>query len=77
MQIGITNHRGSSPRGTTDRPARIARLKANGDDGTITLEVFRPQREHLLFGRGLLRRWWVDPDRRGDDRAIAVAGSRG
>jgi hypothetical protein len=77
MKTDVMNHRGSSPRGTTDRPAKIAGRKANGDDGTITLEVFSPQREHLRFGRDLLRRWWDDPDRRGDDRAIAVAGSRG
>jgi sugar phosphate isomerase/epimerase len=33
---------GSSPRGAMDWPAKIAKLKANGHDGTITLEVFSP-----------------------------------
>ena len=47
-----------SPRSTTDWPAKIAKLKATGYDGTITLEVFSPQREHLLLSRDLLRKWW-------------------
>jgi sugar phosphate isomerase/epimerase len=49
---------GSAPRSTTDWPKHIAKLKASGYDGTITLEVFSPEKEHLLVSRDLLRRWW-------------------
>jgi sugar phosphate isomerase/epimerase len=28
--------------------------------GTITLEVFAPQKEYLLLSRDLLRRWWAE-----------------
>jgi len=49
---------GASPRSGTDWPQHIRRLKATGYDGTITLEVFSPYREHLLLSRDLLRKWW-------------------
>jgi sugar phosphate isomerase/epimerase len=49
---------GAIPRSTTDWPERIGKLKASGYDGTITLEVFAPEREHLLLSRDLLRKWW-------------------
>ena len=49
---------GSSPRSTTDWPQHIRTLKATGYDGTITLEVFSPQKEYLLLSRDLLRSWW-------------------
>jgi len=49
---------GSLPRGEIDWPARIARLKASGYDGSISLEVFAPQRAYLLHSRDLLRTWW-------------------
>jgi sugar phosphate isomerase/epimerase len=49
---------GSAKRSTTDWPAHIRKLKATGYDGTITLEVFSPEREHLLLSRDLLQRWW-------------------
>lgn len=49
---------GSVPRSTTDWPDHIRKLKASGYDGTITLEVFAPEREHLLLSRVLLRKWW-------------------
>ena len=49
---------GSAPRSTTDWPQHIRTLKATGYDGTITLEVFSPQKEYLLLSRDLLRRWW-------------------
>ncbi len=48
----------AAPRNTTDRPQHIKKLKATGYDGTITLEVFAPQKEYLLVSRDLLRRWW-------------------
>jgi sugar phosphate isomerase/epimerase len=49
---------GAAPRSTTDWPEHIKRLKATDYDGTITLEVFAPQKEYLLLSRDLLRQWW-------------------
>jgi sugar phosphate isomerase/epimerase len=49
---------GAAPRSTTDWPQHLNQLKATGYDGTITLEVFAPQKEYLLLSRDLLRRWW-------------------
>jgi sugar phosphate isomerase/epimerase len=49
---------GSSAHHTTNWPQHIGKLKATGYDGTITLEVFSPQKEYLLLSRDLLRRWW-------------------
>jgi sugar phosphate isomerase/epimerase len=65
---------GSSPRGATDWPAKIARLRATGYDGTITLEDFSPQREHLLLSRDLLRKWWDGPDQSGEAPGTAPSG---
>ncbi len=42
-----------------DWPARIKRLKASGYDGTISLEVFAPERAYLLHSRDLVRQWWA------------------
>ena len=49
---------GSAPRSTTNWPEHICKLKASGYNGTITLEVFAPEKEHLLLSRDLVRRWW-------------------
>lgn len=49
---------GAAPRSTTDWPDHIRKLKATGYDGTITLEVFSPQKEYLFASRDLLRKWW-------------------
>jgi sugar phosphate isomerase/epimerase len=49
---------GATPYGSTDWPDHIRQLKATGYDGTITLEVFTPYKEHLLLSRDLLRKWW-------------------
>ena len=49
---------GAAPRSTTDWRKHVRKLKATGYDGTITLEVFAPEREYLLLSRDLLRRWW-------------------
>jgi sugar phosphate isomerase/epimerase len=49
---------GAMPKGDIDWPARVARLKASGYDGTISLEVFAPERAYLLQSRELLRQWW-------------------
>jgi sugar phosphate isomerase/epimerase len=49
---------GAAPRANLDWPARIRRLKASAYDGTISLEVFAPERAYLLQSRDLLRHWW-------------------
>ncbi len=49
---------GSAPRSTTSWRQHIRKLKDTGYDGTITLEVFSPRKEHLLLSRDLLRSWW-------------------
>ena len=49
---------GAPPRGATDWPKHIRALRASGYDGTITLEVFAPEKEYLLLSRDLLRKWW-------------------
>jgi sugar phosphate isomerase/epimerase len=49
---------GAAPRNPIDWPGHLQVLKAAGYDGTITLEVFAPQKEYLLLSRDLLRRWW-------------------
>lgn len=51
---------GSAPRSTTDWPEHIRKLKATGYDGTITLEVFSPNKEYLFASRDLLRKWWAE-----------------
>lgn len=51
---------GASPRSFINWPEHIRKLKATGYDGTITLEVFSPYREHLLLSRNLLRKWWEE-----------------
>ncbi len=44
--------------GTIDWKWAIAQLKAAGWDGTITLEVFSREREHLRTSRRLWLEWW-------------------
>lgn len=51
---------GAAPRSSTPWPKHIKKLKATGYDGTITLEVFAPQKEYLLLSRDLLRKWWTE-----------------
>lgn len=51
---------GAMPRADIDWPGRVARLKASGYDGTISLEVFAPERAYLLQSRELLRQWWQE-----------------
>jgi sugar phosphate isomerase/epimerase len=46
--------------GTVDIGAAVAALKECGYDGTITLEVFTPDRRHLAYSRDLLRSVWAD-----------------
>lgn len=54
--------------GNLDLHAAIRALKACGFDGTITLEVFTPDRHYLAYSRDVLRKMWneivVDSDLR-------------
>ena len=44
--------------GTVDLAGAVKALKGCGFDGTITLEVFTPDRHHLAYSRDLLRQAW-------------------
>jgi sugar phosphate isomerase/epimerase len=44
--------------GTVDVCGSVRALRQCGYDGTITLEVFTPDRHHLLYSRDLLRKTW-------------------
>ena len=44
--------------GTVDLRQGVEALQACGYDGTITLEVFTPDRQHLMYSRDLLRTTW-------------------
>ena len=44
--------------GTVDLRRSVQALRKCGYDGTITLEVFTPDRHHLLYSRDLLRKTW-------------------
>jgi sugar phosphate isomerase/epimerase len=46
--------------GNVNVAANIAALKGSGYDGTITLEVFSPDRRLLAFSRDVLRQAWDD-----------------
>jgi sugar phosphate isomerase/epimerase len=46
--------------GTVDVRRAIRGLKAQGYDGTITLEVFTPDRHHLSYSKELLQRLWAE-----------------
>lgn len=44
--------------GTMEVARHVHTLKASGYDGTITLEVFSPDRNYLRYSRDVLRRMW-------------------
>jgi sugar phosphate isomerase/epimerase len=46
--------------GSVDVRGAIRGLKSAGYDGTITLEVFTPDRHHLAYSRDLLQRIWAE-----------------
>jgi sugar phosphate isomerase/epimerase len=46
--------------GNVDVRRVVRGLKAAGYDGTITLEVFTPDRQHLAYSRDVLRKAWDD-----------------
>jgi sugar phosphate isomerase/epimerase len=45
--------------GNVDLPRAMRALHEVGYDGTITLEVFSPDRQHLAYSRDVLRRVWI------------------
>jgi sugar phosphate isomerase/epimerase len=47
--------------GTVNVAHHIRALKESGYDGTITLEVFTPDRHYLAYSRDVLRRIWSAP----------------
>jgi sugar phosphate isomerase/epimerase len=44
--------------GTIQWPAIVAELRRTGWDGTVTVEVFSPERRHLETSARLWREWW-------------------
>jgi sugar phosphate isomerase/epimerase len=48
--------------GTVDAAHYVRSLQAAGYDGTITLEVFTPDRQHLAYSREVLRRLWNESE---------------
>ncbi len=46
--------------GTIDWPEQIRQLKGSGYDGTITLEVFTPDRAYVIDSAARLRQMWQD-----------------
>jgi sugar phosphate isomerase/epimerase len=46
--------------GTVDYRAAIGAIQKCGYDGTITLEVFTPDRRHLTYSRDLVRQTWKE-----------------
>ena len=47
--------------GTVDAAHYVRSLQLAGYDGTITLEVFTPDKQHLAYSRDLLRHFWDQP----------------
>jgi sugar phosphate isomerase/epimerase len=58
--------------GTVDLRSSVQALQACGYDATITLEVFSPDRRHLIFSRDLLRSTW---DQCRESSAAVAAGA--
>jgi sugar phosphate isomerase/epimerase len=58
--------------GTVDTGRYIRSLQAAGYDGTITLEVFTPDRQHLNYSRQFLRRAWDESARPVKTEALAA-----
>lgn len=58
--------------GNLDVRAAVAALQRCGFDGTITLEVFSPDRHYLAYSRDLLRRVW-DAVRAEEPQSVAFA----
>ncbi|NJL03800.1 MAG: sugar phosphate isomerase/epimerase [Chloroflexaceae bacterium] len=62
--VHVSDNRGRSDdhtalgAGTIDYPKAMRLLREYGYDGTITLEVFTPDRDYLLLSTRKLREWW-------------------
>ncbi|MBI3360455.1 MAG: sugar phosphate isomerase/epimerase [Chloroflexi bacterium] len=51
-------------RNGVDWPKIVGSLRKRNYDGTITLEVFSPDRDYLLMSRDKLKAWWTAAERR-------------
>jgi len=61
--------------GTVDVVRHVRTLQAGGYNGTITLEVFSPDRHYLTYSREILRRVWdAELARRGGDGSARPDG---
>ncbi len=63
--VHLHDHKGGSAdlhlplgAGTLDTAHYVRSLQSSGYDGTITLEVFTPDRRHLAYSRDVLRTLW-------------------
>ena len=65
--------------GLVDTAHYVRSLISSGYDGTITLEVFTPDRHYLEYSRDLLRKLWDEAaaQQRPKATAPALAGARG
>jgi|SRR5579871_226154 len=63
--------------GNVDVPWAVRALKGCGYDGTITLEVFSPDRRHLEYSRDLLRRVWNETEAPASSRACTEEATSG
>jgi sugar phosphate isomerase/epimerase len=62
--------------GRVDVHAAVRDLKNCGFDGTITLEVFSPDRHYLAYSRDVLRRIWneIQVDKRAHEPELTTVG---
>lgn len=59
--------------GTVDLRDCVGALVDCGYDGTITLEVFTPDRQYLAYSRNVLRKLWDSLRERVDNRILSSA----
>ncbi len=60
--------------GVVDTAHYVRSLQSAGYDGTITLEVFTPDRHYLKYSRDVLRRLWDEArPRKAEQHSVAVA----
>jgi sugar phosphate isomerase/epimerase len=61
--------------GTIDARHYVRSLQASGYDGTITLEVFTPDRKHLTYSKELLRQLWDEEANERNRKAPDAGGT--
>jgi sugar phosphate isomerase/epimerase len=59
--------------GTVDLRETIGAVQKCGYDGTITLEVFSPDRRHLAYSRDVLRKLWGEMKGQADHQPAPYA----